>query len=78
MRRPFHSSLFYHPKNIGRGVQIIKLLMIYSFLSFLVTSSLLGPNILLSDYLLRNQLYIVGDRTIDNSLIHYRLYTGIN
>jgi hypothetical protein len=27
MSRPSHSSRFYHPKSIGRGVQIIKLLI---------------------------------------------------
>jgi hypothetical protein len=27
MPRPSHSSLFYHPHNIGRGVQIMKLLI---------------------------------------------------
>ena len=39
--RPSHSSRFYHLNNIGRGVQIIKLLIP-------VTPSILGPNILLS------------------------------
>ena len=28
MPRPYHSSRFYHPNNIGWGVQIIKLLII--------------------------------------------------
>jgi len=46
MPRPSHSSLFYHPKNIGR-VQKIKLILC-SFLHYLVTSPFLGPNILLS------------------------------
>ena len=46
MRRPSHSR-FYHPHNIGWGVQIIKLL-ICNFLQSPVTSSLLGTNILLN------------------------------
>jgi hypothetical protein len=29
MARPSHSSRFYHPNNIWRGVQIIKLLIMY-------------------------------------------------
>jgi hypothetical protein len=29
MPRPSHSSRFYHPKNTGWGVEIIKLLMMY-------------------------------------------------
>ena len=45
--RPSHSSRFDHPDNIWWGVQIIKLL-IMQFLHSPVTSSLLGPNILLS------------------------------
>ena len=40
-------SRFDHPNNIGWGVQIIKLLIMY-FLRCPVTSSLLRPNILLS------------------------------
>ena len=44
---PSHSSLFDHPKNIGWAVQIIKLLIMF-FLHSPVTSSLLGPNILLN------------------------------
>ena len=44
---PSHSSRFYHLDNIGGGVQIIKLLVI-EFSPFPVTSSFLGPNILLN------------------------------
>ena len=47
MSRPSHSSWFYRSHNIGRGVQIIKL-SLCSFLHSLVTSFLLGPNILLN------------------------------
>ena len=44
---PSHSSQLHHPNNIWWGVQIIKLHIKSSFLHSLVTSSLLGPNILL-------------------------------
>ena len=44
MSRPSHSSRFYHSKNIGWGVEVIKLINIHSP----ITSSLLGSNILLS------------------------------
>jgi hypothetical protein len=46
MSGPFHSR-FHYPNNIGWGLQIIKL-SLCSFLHFPVTSSILGPNILLS------------------------------
>jgi hypothetical protein len=46
---PSHSPRFGHPKNIGWGVQIIKLHIMY-FSPLPVTSSLLGPNILLSAF----------------------------
>ena len=37
MSRPSHSSRFYHPHNIGWGVQIIKLLINYNFIqTFLI------------------------------------------
>jgi hypothetical protein len=45
--RPSHSSRFDHPDKIVWGVQIIKLLLCI-FHHSLVSSSLLGPNILLS------------------------------
>ena len=47
MARPSHSSWFYHTNNIGWGVQIIKLFIMQSP-PVPVTSSLLGPNILLN------------------------------
>ena len=53
--RPLHSSRFDHPKNIGWGVQIIKL-SLRSFLHSPVTSSLLGPNILLSALFLNTRI----------------------
>ena len=46
MPRPSHSSRFYHSQNIEWAVQIITSL--YSFLHSPVTSSFLGPNILLT------------------------------
>jgi len=50
MPRPSHSFIFYHPNNIGWGVQSLTF-SLCSFLHFLVTSSLLGPNILLNTIL---------------------------
>jgi hypothetical protein len=47
MTRPSLRFRFYHPKNIGWAVQIIKL-FINSFLHPSVTASLLSSNILLS------------------------------
>ena len=47
MLHPSNSTWFHHPKNIGGGVRIVKLLL-FSFLHSPVTSSLLGPNILLN------------------------------
>ena len=44
---PSHSSRFYHPHNIGWGVQIISS-SLRNLLHSPVTSSLLGPNILLN------------------------------
>ena len=46
MPHPSHSR-FYHPNNIWWGVQIMKLLIVY-FSPFPVTSSILGPDILLN------------------------------
>jgi hypothetical protein len=46
MSRPSHYSKFYHPPSRGWGVQIMELLIVFSHTS--VTSSLLGPNILLT------------------------------
>jgi hypothetical protein len=42
------SSRFYHPHNIGWGVQIIKL-FIMKFSPLPATSALLGPNTLLNN-----------------------------
>ena len=36
MPSPFHSSRFYHPHNIGRGVQIIELLVIIIIIIIIV------------------------------------------
>jgi hypothetical protein len=47
MPRPYNSSRFYHTHNFGWGVQIMNLL-IRNVLHSPVTSSLLGPNILLN------------------------------
>jgi len=47
MSCPFHSSRFNHPKNIGEDFRSLSS-SLYSFLNSRVTSSLLGPNILLN------------------------------
>jgi hypothetical protein len=57
MPHPFHSSRFHHPHKSGRGVQIIKLLIMY-FLHSPLTSSLLCPNIILNT-LFSNTLNLV-------------------
>jgi hypothetical protein len=48
MSLPHHSSRFDHRNNFGRGLQIIKLLLMYFSLHFADTSSPLDPNIVLS------------------------------
>jgi hypothetical protein len=63
MSRPSHSSRFDHPINIWLGLQIIKFLIMF-FLHSPVTSSLLGPNSLLSAlfsdaFSLRFSLYVI-------------------
>ena len=68
MLRPSHSCRFYHPNNIGWGVQIIKFL-IFSFLHFPVTSSLLGPNILLSA-LFSNTLILRSFLNLSDQISH--------
>jgi len=50
MPNPSHSSPFYHPHDIGKGVKIIQLLIMQSP-PCPVTSSLLGSNILLNIFL---------------------------
>ena len=45
---PSHYSRFYHPNNIGWGVQIISS-SLFSFIHSPLTSSLLSPDILLSN-----------------------------
>jgi hypothetical protein len=46
--RPSHYPCFDHPNNTGRRIQTMQLLIMQLFLQPPVTSSLLGPNILLS------------------------------
>ena len=47
MPRPSHSSRFYHPTILGEEYRSLSF-SLYNFLHFPVTSSLLGPNILLN------------------------------
>ena len=62
------SSRFYHPNNIGWGVQIIKLLL-FTLLHFPVTSSLLGPNILLNT-LVSNTLILRSFLNVSDQISH--------
>jgi len=62
MRRPSHSSRFYHPNNIGQGGHIIKL-------HSLVTSSLSGPNILLNA-LFSNTLSLRSSPSVSDQVLH--------
>ena len=69
-----HSSWFYHPNNIGWGVQVTKLLiMLLSTLP--VTSSHLGPNILLST-LFSNTLSICSSLNVSVQVSHPYKTTG--
>jgi hypothetical protein len=58
----------YHPHNTGWEVQIIKFL-ICSFLHSPVTSSLLGPNILLNT-LFSNTLSLRSSLSVSNQVSH--------
>ena len=72
MPHPSHSFRFYHLNNIGWGVQIIQLL---SFLHSPVTSSLLGPNILLST-LFTNTLSLRSSLNVSDQVSHPYKTTG--
>ena len=74
MPRPLHSSRFDHPKNIGWGVQVIKL-PLCSFLHSPVTSSLLGPNILLNT-LFSNTLSLRSSLILSDHVSHPYKTTG--
>ena len=71
---PYHSSRFYHPHNIGWGVQIIQLLVMQSP-PFPVTSSLLGPNTLLNT-LFSNTLSFISSRNVNDQVSHPYITTG--
>ena len=66
--RPPNSSRFDHPNNIWSGVQIIKLLIMY-FSPLPVTSSLLGPNILLSTPFSNTRGEFKGTLTSNEALV---------
>jgi len=68
MPRPPHSSRFYHPHNIGWGVQNIQV-SLCSFLHSPVTSSLLGQNILLNT-LFSNTLSPLSSLNISDQVSH--------
>ena len=62
MPSPSHSSRFYHPHNIGWGVQIINS-SLCNLLYSPVTSSFLGPNILLNA-MFSNNLSFLSSRNV--------------
>ena len=68
MPSPSHSSRFYHPHNIGWGVQIIQLLVMQSP-PFPVTSSLLRPNILLNT-MFSNTTSFLSTRNVNDQVSH--------
>ena len=74
MPSPSHSSRFYHPHNIGWGVQIISSLC--SLLHSPVTSSLLGPNILLNT-MFSNTLNFPYSRNVSDQ-VYYNLQIKLN
>ena len=71
---PSHSSRFYHPNNIGRGVQIISS-SLCSFLDSPVTSSLLGTNILLRT-LFSNTRSLSSSLNVSDQFSHTYKATG--
>ena len=68
MPRPSHSSWFYHPKNIGWGERSLSS-SLRSFLHSPVTSSLLGPNILLNA-LFSNTLSLRSSVNVSDQVSH--------
>jgi hypothetical protein len=65
---PSHSSRFFHPNKSGWGLKIIKLLSIY-FYPLPLTSSLLGPNILLNT-LFSNTLSLRSSPSMSDQVSH--------
>ena len=66
MPRPFHSSRFYHPNNVEYRSLSSSLC---SFLHSLVTSSLLGQNILFNN-LLTNTITLRSSRNVSDQVSH--------
>ena len=76
-----HSSRFYHPNNIGWGVQIIPLL-IMQFPPLSCYSSLLGPNILLNTlfsntFSLRPSIHVSFTLTQNNRKNYSSVYLNL-
>ena len=71
---PSHSSRFYHPHNIEWGVQIISS-SLCSLLHSPVTSSLLGPNILLNT-IFSNTLSFLSSLNVSDQVSHPYKTTG--
>ena len=68
MPRPSNSSRFYHPKNLGEEYRSLSS-SLHSFLHSLVTSSLLGPNILLNT-LFSNTLSLRPSLNVSDQVSH--------
>jgi hypothetical protein len=68
--RPSHSSRFYHPHNSGVAVHIWSCsLLVRSFIHSPVTSSLLGPNVLLNS-LFSNTLSLRSSLNVSYQVSH--------
>jgi len=74
MPSPSHSSQFYHPHNIGWGVQIINS-SLCSLLHSPITSSLLGPNILLNT-MFSNTTSFLSSLNVSDQVSHSYKTTG--
>ena len=75
MPRPSHSSRFNHPNNTGLGVYRSLSFSLCSFLHSPVTSSLLGPNILLNT-LFSNTLSLGSSFNVSDQVSHPYKTTG--
>ena len=74
MPRPSHSSPFFHPRNIGRGVHIMNF-SLRSSLHSPATSSLVGSNILLNT-IFSNTLSFLSSLNVSDQVSHPYKTTG--
>ena len=68
MPRPSHSSRFYHPNNLGKEYRSLSS-SLCSLLHSPVTSSLLGPNILINT-LFSNALSLISSLNLSDQFSH--------